>query len=83
MSLAAVGNATIPICMNKKQNDMPYYNRDMMHCAQDQCKKKDQCYRYWLGQNEKYSASPYASYYQPDKPVTDGCEFYINKDYFD
>jgi len=62
---------------------MPQYNGDMMHCAQDQCKKKDQCYRYWLWQNAKYSAAPYVTLYQPEKPVTDGCVYFINKDYFD
>ena len=62
---------------------MTHYDHNMMHCAQDQCKKKDQCYRYWLGQEIKNTNWPYASYYLPDNPVTDGCEFYINKDYFD
>jgi len=58
---------------------MPYYNRDMMHCSQEQCKLKDQCYRYWLGQNARGTAT----FYHPEKPVTDGCEFFINKEYFD
>ena len=57
---------------------MPIYNRDMMHCSQDQCKKKDQCYRYWLGQNARGTAT----FYHPEKPVTDGCEFFIKKEYF-
>lgn len=30
---------------------MTQYNKDMMHCNENQCKKKDQCYRYWLGQH--------------------------------
>ena len=62
---------------------MLHYQHDMMHCAQEQCKKKDQCYRFWLGQNEKYSAEPYASFYHPEKPVNEGCEFFIKKEYFD
>ena len=62
---------------------MPQYFHDMLHCNQEQCAKKDQCYRHWLGQNEKYSASPYANFYHPEKPVTDGCEFFIKKEYFD
>lgn len=62
---------------------MPQYQNDMMHCAQDQCKKKDQCYRYWLGQEIKNTDFQYASFYNPEKSVTDGCKYYINKDYFD
>ena len=62
---------------------MTQYNRDMQHCNQSQCKKKDQCYRYWLGQEFKNMDNQYASFYMPDKPVTDGCVYYINKDYFE
>ena len=62
---------------------MPQYNHDMLHCNQEQCKRKDQCYRYWLGQNVKYSAAPYASFYNPEKPVTDGCTYYVDKKYFE
>ena len=62
---------------------MPIYQNDMLHCAQDQCKLKDQCYRYWLGQNAKYSAAPYASFYYPEKDVTNGCNYFIRKEYFD
>ena len=58
---------------------MPQYFHDYMHCNQEQCAKKDQCYRYWLGQN----AGGTATFYHPEKPVTDGCEFFINKEYFD
>lgn len=61
---------------------MPRYQHDMMHCSQDQCKKKDQCYRYWLGQEITNNGFRYASYYYPEQPVTEGCEYYINKDYF-
>ena len=61
---------------------MPHYNRDMMHCSQEQCKLKDQCYRYWLGQEIKNQDCQYASFYHPEKPETEGCEYYINKDYF-
>ena len=57
---------------------MPQYFHDYMHCSQDQCKKKDQCYRYWLGQNARGTAT----FYHPEKPVTDGCEFFIKKEYF-
>lgn len=57
---------------------MPQYNHDMMHCHQEQCAKKDQCYRFWLGQNARGTAT----FYHPEKSVTDGCEYYINKDYF-
>ena len=62
---------------------MPIYQHDMMHCSQDQCKLKDQCYRYWLGQEIKNTGFQYASLYHPEKPVTDGCNYFINKDYFE
>lgn len=61
---------------------MTQYNRDMLHCNQSQCKKKDQCYRYWLGQEIKNTDNQYASFYMPDKPVMDGCTYFINKKYF-
>lgn len=62
---------------------MPKYCRDMMHCHQEQCKKKDQCYRYWLGQEIKNTDYQYASFYHPEEPVTDGCSYFIKKEYFD
>ena len=58
---------------------MPIYQNNMMHCSQDKCKKKDQCYRYWLGQNARGTAT----FYNPKEPVTDVCEFFIKKEYFD
>lgn len=61
---------------------MPYYQRDMMHCAQHQCKVKDQCYRYWLGKEINNQGWSIASYYHPQEPATDKCEYYLNiKDY--
>lgn len=54
------------------------YQHDMLHCAQHKCKKKDQCYRYWLGKEIKYSGFQYASYFHPEEPVTDGCEYFLN-----
>ena len=62
---------------------MPIYQHDMMHCHQEQCKKKDQCYRYWLGKEIKNSGWTTASFYHPEKPVTDGCKYFIKKEYFD
>ena len=62
---------------------MPHYQHDMMHCSQDKCKKKDQCYRYWLGQEIKNPDHQYASFYHPEEPVTDGCIYFIKKEYFD
>lgn len=62
---------------------MPLYSRDYMHCSQDQCKLKDQCYRYWLGQEIKNNGFQYASFYYPKEPVTDGCTYFIKKEYFD
>ena len=58
---------------------MVHYNGDMMHCNEHQCKKKDQCYRYWLGQH----ATGLVSMYKPKEPVTDGCNFYINVKYWE
>lgn len=34
-----------------KDNHM--YTSDVMHCRQDDCKKKNKCYRYWLGQQRR------------------------------
>ena len=62
---------------------MPIYNHDMMHCHQEQCKKKDQCYRYWLEKEIKNSGWTTASFYYPEKPVTEGCKYFIKKEYFD
>ena len=62
---------------------MIQYNHDMLHCSQEQCEKKYQCYRYWLGQEIKKMDYQYASFYQPDKPVTGGCVYFINKNYYD
>ena len=61
---------------------MPNYFHDLMHCSQKECKAKDKCYRYWLGEHLKYSGFRYASFYYPEKPVTEKCEHFINlKDY--
>lgn len=61
---------------------MPQYIGDMLHCNQEDCKKKDKCYRYWLGlECKKYGNV--VSMYCPSKPVTDGCEFFIKKEYFE
>lgn len=51
---------------------MPTYNSDMMHCCQEQCKKANQCYRYWLGQH----ATGLVSMYRPTT-VNPDCEFFI------
>ena len=61
---------------------MTHYNRDMMHCSQEQCSKKDQCYRYWLGKNFKGHGFQFASFYLPEKPVTEGCEYFIKTEYW-
>ena len=61
---------------------MPQYNHDMMHCSQEQCKKKDQCYRYWLGKNFKEHDFQYASFFYPEKPVNEGCEYFIKTEYW-
>lgn len=57
---------------------MPHYNHDMMHCSQHQCKVKDQCYRYWLGQEIKKKDWNIASYYYPQEPVTNKCKYFLN-----
>ena len=61
---------------------MLHYQHDMLHCSQDSCKKKDQCYRYWLGQEIKNTDYQYASFFYPEKPVIDGCTYFVNKDYW-
>lgn len=62
---------------------MTQYSHDYMHCSQEQCKKKGQCYRYWLGQELKNSGFQYASFYHPEKSVTEGCTYFIDKKYFE
>ena len=62
---------------------MPQYFHDYMHCHQEQCSKKDQCYRYWLGLEVKNQDYQYASFFYPEEPITDGCKYFINKDYFE
>ena len=55
---------------------MPHYNHDMLHCSQERCKLRDKCYRYWLGKEIKNTSFKYASFYYPEQPVTDGCEYF-------
>lgn len=56
---------------------MPRYNHDMMHCSQERCTKKEQCYRYWLGQHMVESGFQYGSFYNPspDFDLTDCSAF--------
>lgn len=56
---------------------MTNYQHDMMHCSQRECKRRDTCYRYWLGEHIKESGFRCASYYYPQEPVIDGCEHYL------
>ena len=58
---------------------MPTYNHDMFHCAQYTCAKKDKCYRYWLGKHLIKSPWNTASFYRPKTPITNGCEYFLNK----
>ena len=54
---------------------MPTYNSDMMHCRQEDCKKKKQCYRYWLGQR----AVDMVSMYSPTAfDSAAKCELFLN-----
>lgn len=53
---------------------MPRYNHDMLHCSQEQCPKKDKCYRYWLYQQP---VDELVSVYMPEK-VDENCEFYLD-----
>ena len=55
-----------------KNRSMPLYTNDMMHCTQHQCKKRNQCYRYWLGKH----ARGIVTVFHPQEPVTDGCEHF-------
>ena len=62
---------------------MPSYQHDMMHCSQDECKLKDTCYRYWLGQELKKQDYQYASFYMPEnKEKIENCVYFIKKEYF-
>jgi len=56
------------------------YNHDMMHCSQHTCSKKDTCYRYWLGQEFKNRDYLFASFFHPEEPIEEGCEYYIKND---
>ena len=57
---------------------MPHYNSDYMHCCASSCKRKDECWRYWLGQQK---VSGFVLMYFPDEPVVE-CEHFLNiKDY--
>jgi hypothetical protein len=49
----------------------------MMHCSQEDCKLKDTCYRYWLGQELKNTEYQYASFYLPkDKEDIENCKYF-------
>ena len=56
---------------------MPRYCHDYMHCSQSECKLKDDCYRYWLGQELKNSDHLYASFFMPqNKEEIENCRYY-------
>ena len=60
------------------------YFHDMTHCSQDKCPKKEQYYRFFLGQNFKNHDYQYASFYMPDKDKDlSECEYFINKKEYD
>lgn len=61
---------------------MIQYNHDMMHCLQHQCERREECYRYWLGKEAPKRGTLYASTYNPEQPVTDGCVYFIKSTYF-
>jgi hypothetical protein len=56
------------------------YCNDMMHCHQTTCKLKDECYRYWLGENIKNTEFTLASYFYPKEPVVEGCRSFVKLD---
>lgn len=58
---------------------MPTYQNDITHCSQERCTKKDECYRYWLGENIKNTGFTLASYFRPKAPVVVGCEYFLDK----
>lgn len=54
---------------------MPTYNEDMMHCLQTECKKRNKCYRYWLGKR----ANGLVSMYRPTNfNNVVNCQFFLN-----
>lgn len=56
---------------------MPSYQHDMMHCSQEECKLKDNCYRYWLGQELKNTEYLYTSFFMPqNKEDIKNCRYY-------
>lgn len=66
---------------------MPHYHHDLLHCFQEQCKLKDQCYRFWLGKEIRNTDFQYAYFYSPNlmppkEEELDNCEYFIDlKDY--
>ena len=63
---------------------MAHYIHDMTHCNQSQCKLKDRCYRYWLGQEIKNTDYQLAWFYAPSYEdfITKECGMFLDiKDY--
>lgn len=61
----------------------PHYQNDIMHCQREQCPKKEQCYRYWLGQNAVANGFTTFSVYWPSKHIVlANCRYFLDiKDY--
>lgn len=56
----------------------PHYNGDYAHCRASSCARKNECWRYWLGQQKMEGI---VTMYFPKEPVTN-CELFLNiKDY--
>jgi hypothetical protein len=60
-----------------------HYQHDMMHCSQEQCPKKNKCYRYWLALNAaSHGFTTYSAYLPDEHDVLANCRYYLNiKDY--
>ena len=60
--------------MDKK----PSYIHDFAHCSKNECKLKNLCYRYFLGQEIKDTDWTCASFVMPDKTGNE-CAYFLNK----
>ena len=57
-----------------------YYNSDYMHCSQERCSQKNNCWRYWLGQESARRKIQYVPFFMPDENEDlTNCIYFENK----